>query len=826
MKKFKKILYSIITGKSIYIIIFILATVIYTLNSFLILRNEYQNFSSIEESKLPRLYMYAGEERINQLRAYNGDNVEGVANETLTIIPEDRILKVDIFDITNNINSINYEVRDKYSDALIERTQVGYIDKKDNFSQIILRIQNLIGRDQEYLLKIHLETGETSLYYYTTIVWLSESKVNDMINLAKDFVVKSFDYNEARSLIIYLERNDNADQNQLNEITLASQYSQITWEDTKMALASDIEYTLLDAKTYCYIINAEYITRSPNTQGNFDYYFNTNQYVFRFMDNKISVMKYTRTTEEYLDEKNLKIKDNKMYLGITNISKVKVVQSSDERYKAFTKQKEVFLYDEQNITLTKAFSFKDNEIKNFKNIYNKYDIKVLSVNEQGTIKILVYGYMNRGRDEGQIGVAIYSYNTMDNALYEDLFVPVYSFYEDMRCDIERLAYLNQKNILYIYFNNSIYAIDIDNKDMNIIVDNIINDQLTISFDQRFVSWEIKENDVTKSISIFDNEKDYQQIINANANEKIMTCGFVYTDLCYGIGEEGDIWFCNDRKIMDMVHTLRFFNALTGEQRSYVDETYYFQDFESFDNRIQYKKFIKEDKNYIVDTTDIIINTQFEEMKSLQNIKSEIDSIKKRIYYFEAKEKNINSIKVILPDLVSYQTVELANSKISLQTNYYYSYDNEKLVSKSLRLQKAVRDCRLKFGFVKYKGRTIWNRSNKPAYVFLKMPIEKQSDYTEELETLTNQIIEQDVFILFDASLMIPNDVEYYLAQHMPVTIFFKDGTYTMITSYNGKIYRTYNPIKKERIDLTYEDMNKLLKENGSNIVVALQKSRF
>ena len=52
---------------------------------------------------------------------------------------------------------------------------------------------------------------------------------------------------------------------------------------------------------------------------------------------------------------------------------------------------------------TCLFTFSDGSNEDVRADYKKHDVKVLSVTDEGNVDFLVYGYMNRGSYEGQMG---------------------------------------------------------------------------------------------------------------------------------------------------------------------------------------------------------------------------------------------------------------------------------------------------------------------------------------------------------------------------------------------------------------------------------------
>lgn len=82
---------------------------------------------------------------------------------------------------------------------------------------------------------------------------------------------------------------------------------------------------------------------------------------------------------------------------------------------------DIWSYNTATNKLVQVFSFrKQDAIQNFdarENI-SQHDFKIIRVEESGDIDFVVYGYMNRGEQEGQTGTAVYHYYSDQNVLEE------------------------------------------------------------------------------------------------------------------------------------------------------------------------------------------------------------------------------------------------------------------------------------------------------------------------------------------------------------------------------------------------------------------------
>ena len=73
--------------------------------------------------------------------------------------------------------------------------------------------------------------------------------------------------------------------------------------------------------------------------------------------------------------------------------------------------------------LTVIFSFYDKDNADRRTLYDNHGIKILDVDEGGNVKFAVYGYMNRGRHEGETGIQIISYDNSLNTIEEEVYIP-------------------------------------------------------------------------------------------------------------------------------------------------------------------------------------------------------------------------------------------------------------------------------------------------------------------------------------------------------------------------------------------------------------------
>ena len=77
----------------------------------------------------------------------------------------------------------------------------------------------------------------------------------------------------------------------------------------------------------------------------------------------------------------------------------------------------------------------------------KSKVKILDVEENGNVSFMVYGYMNRGTHEGEVGIEICYYSSLLNTIEEQIFIPYDKSSATLRADVEQLSYINKSHYL-------------------------------------------------------------------------------------------------------------------------------------------------------------------------------------------------------------------------------------------------------------------------------------------------------------------------------------------------------------------------------------------
>ena len=141
--------------------IFLAAAGIYFFTSLNNMEQSETVYTVMDAPELPVIEAELFEDQANRLVGYTQDMGNEVARDSLTILPEDRQLKLRLKYNTETPLSTSYEIRSLDKQRLVEKTEAGqWQTAEDGTEELTLPIQNLLTRGTEYLLHVTMDPRE------------------------------------------------------------------------------------------------------------------------------------------------------------------------------------------------------------------------------------------------------------------------------------------------------------------------------------------------------------------------------------------------------------------------------------------------------------------------------------------------------------------------------------------------------------------------------------------------------------------------------------------------------------------------------------------
>lgn len=406
------------------------------------------------EASLPAVSVEMFGRKTNPMAGYVQEVDNRAAGNSLTVLPEDRALAVLIEKGGEAVTGISYEIRTMDRERLIERTVLEQWEENGEELRVVLPIQNLLNREQEYLLRLDLNTEDHGIvHYYTRILWTENEGVSAMLDLAADFSARTFDYEQAKELTTYLETSPAEDNSSFGTATIRSSFSHLTWGDLGMQPAGQVQMTLKELDGIMSCVQLSYLAERKNGEDETEYYQVEENFTMKWNSLRIYLMDYDRQVNQIFQGKQTDYTGKRILLGITRDERVEVKKSPDGNVLAYRVNRDLWSYDQKEQRGARVFSFRSSDITDPRNYYGQHDVSILSVADSGDVDFLVYGYMNRGNHEGSMGIVGYHYDSGQNALEELYYIPYTGSYETLEDDLQQLVYRNEQGMLYLYVDS-------------------------------------------------------------------------------------------------------------------------------------------------------------------------------------------------------------------------------------------------------------------------------------------------------------------------------------------------------------------------------------
>lgn len=782
-------------------------------------REEIDQITNMSAPTLPTLYLNSFNENMNELHGYTQEMEANYMRDTITPLSSELTLPVIIKTYGEQIKKISYEVRSLDTSRLVEQTDVNDFEEGTDTISTTFDIKNLLEEDKEYILKINISTKTTeNINYYTRIMKNENLKVKEKLTFIKEFNQKTFDKEAAKDLVIYLESNSYGDNSNFNKVNINSKFEQVTWGslNIKQETFPIPEIKEIDKQTASVVL--DYIVSVQNENSVLEYYNVTEYYRVRYTQDRNYLLDFERTMNQMFDEENMVYKDNRLTLGIRG-QNIQYKENNNGTIVSFVQEGELYSINLSENKVAKIFSFK-NDIKDARENYDQYDIKILNVDDEGNVDFIVYGYMNCGNFEGQVGIDVFTYNGNTNTLEENVFIPSSRPYQILKESVNRFVYQNSQHKLFVDVDNTIYSIDLLERTYEELVSNINPDSYVISKDNHMIAWQNGEDTMSATkITIINLLSGQRNMVVVEEDERVLPIGFMDDDFIYGVAKAEDIFSDITGTTLFPMYCIRIQNNIGEIIDEYKPEGIYIVDAQIQNNVIKLTRATLDEAGYTYVSNDSIMNSlESEEGKTKANsIVSEIKQQQQQLVF--ATNLNSDEPTLIHPKQILVNEDIVLKLKITKsQQDKYYVYAKGQLQGVYRNISEAVIQADQLYGVVVDDNQEyIWERGNRLIRTTISQ-ITANKDITgnslatcldamlelegtnvdsaalmergENAVSILEQHIEGKIIELSNASL---SAALYYVSNGAPVIAKLSSGTRVLIVGYDELNISVMNP---------------------------------
>ena len=803
--------------------------------------------TNMAQASLPLVHIMTNGIPYNYLHGLKQEMDGSFFRDTITPLGTGRALTFVIDKYKNKIQEISFEVRSIDGTRLVERTEVSNYTEREDQIQATVTIKDLIDPHVEYNWILMLKVENETLRYYTRIID-GEYNTYGKLMFVKDFHDKTFDREQAKDLVTYLESNAKGDNTTLSRVDIHCSLKQITWADLNISQITKPQITISEIEEQTASIRMNY--RVQTIENRKKYYYNIVEfYRLRYTPDRTYLLDYERSMNQLFDPEADVYGGSKIMLGIRDTN-VQMMESDGGSNLAFVNENQLFCYHAADKKIAYLFSFYDGNDP--RSNYDNHDIKILNVDETENVRFMVYGYMNRGKHEGSIGVQVCEYNGMLNTVEELIFIPYNKAYATLKTDMEQLSFINRNGVFYIYLDGSILAINLLNLSCEEIAWNLQQGSFQVSNTNKMLVWQNSADayNCTKLILMNLNTGERQEIRTSGDN-RMLPLGFIGEDLIYGVAQYEDISIDFSGSVTFPMNTVYIQDEQGKILKTYQREGIYVTDALIENNLITLTRVAKsEDGSYNNISSDQIVNNLVDESGYNSSEVVVTQTYQKIVQLVLKNAIEAKKLKVTNPLQVLFEGSRELAVTVEKPISRYYVYGRYGIDGTYTHESEAINLAyNISGTVVNQNGDYIWKRTtrsvrNQIMAITGKQKTEGSTDLAVCLETIlefcgsiknvqpmldngktVKQILEENLsdVTALDLTGVSLDAILYYINQDIPVLVSLEDDHAMLVIGFNELNVVVMNPETGTVYKIGMNDATNLFRQNGNAFVTYFRK---
>lgn len=807
----------------------------------------------------PLVYMSVSGEQVNCLHGYKEEMDVAYMRDTITPLGSDRNMGIMVEKFGAEVTGASYQVRSSDGSRLIEETEITDMQESDNYLTAYFTVKDLIeeGREYNLILRLALSSGQ-NINYYTRILPAEDYHVAEKLKFVKKFHEDTFDKaGVEENLAMYLESNADGDNSSFSKVDIHSSWKQVTWGDLSVKRESEAIVDIKEMMQQTASFQLHYRVSIPYEEVASEYLV-TEYYRIRYTSDRIYLLDFERRMHQLFNERERVYNGNKISLGIQESDGVELIECDGGSIFAFVVGNRLFSYNVADNKLAVLFSFQNEDNNDRRSVYDKHALKVLNVDEAGNVQFVVYGYMNRGRHEGENGVQVNYYNSSQNMIEEQIFIPYKKSPELLKEEMNQVSFAGNGSRFYMMVDSSIYELNLSSRECRTIATNLNEDCFKVSADGKMLAWiEGGRQYAAEEMYFMNLMTGKHMTIEADYGECIQPLGFMGGDLIYGMADKEDINRDNSGRIFFPMHKIRIQDETETILKEYAEDNIYITDCAVQENQIMLYRVRKEtdevsgESVYAEETEDQIMYSRKADVgKNL--VETVIVDVMETLTQIAVKDDiDTDSLQLLTPREVLFEGEnEILLPQQEDMAKRYFVYTIYGLTGIYTEEAAAINAAYDAAGVVMDDtGNYVWYRGNRVTRNQI-MKItggEAATDITSQLAVCLNTIltfegVNRSTQYMLDSGMTtvdilqqnIPDiqvldltgctldAILYYTNQDIPVLTTLNDGRAMLITGFNELNIVVMDPADGTVYKIGMNDAAAMLEENGNRFITYMR----
>ncbi|RGT72847.1 hypothetical protein DWX08_08315 [Ruminococcus sp. AF18-22] len=767
---------------------------------------------------LPRVYFSVEGYKINTLFGYVEEMDITAMRDTITPLDAKDSLTLGIEKGKEKITQVKYEV---YS---LDGEEVYKTGKVEDFSaeEIQICLDSALGEDvQEAVLRMILVTEEREIYYYTRIERPDELSVKECLQFAQDFHDKTFDESKAEALSVYLEPDETSDNTTYQTVNIHSDIHHISWGELQPEITGEVEWSLKESNTVYTSVLAKYQVACKGESSEVETYNIKEFFRVRLSEGEMYLLDYNRSMNQVFDGTAKVLDQNGILLGITP-QDIAYETNNEDTMLAFVQERDLWLYNKEEDTFTQIFSFANKEGYDVRSRNDQHAVRVISMEEDGSMVFAVYGYMNQGGHEGEVGVAVYDYDSKKNAVEEKAFIPSTKSFAVAEDEFGKMVYYsNEQEVLYVLAGGTLYQIDLDKDKKAVLAEDLEEGQYIVSADGHLLAYQTNGSlNSALEIKVLDLSVGDSYTIEAKKGEAVRPLGFVAEDFIYGKIHPEDAGKSVAGDEIAPMYELEIRDTENRAVKNYASEDTFISDIIVEDNLVTINRVVKSGEVYHASSPDYITNNEERNDSGvvLETVATDLKETQMR-FTFE-KELKSQSPKILRANQVLKErpiTVSLSDKS---RQKKYYVYGVGELAAVYDKAGYAIQKAEQVSGVVISSDQSyVWEKGNRDLVYYTDAGTFKKEEGESSLEAceryMEQYAPEAEKMDLTGCTL---NQVLYVINKGCPVIALTDSSHAILLTGYSTTDVTYVDPNTGEENTVSVNDMEAMISGSGNTFI--------
>ncbi len=545
-------------------VIFIAALII---SSLVLNRGAEDEIVDMGAASLPRISFVVDGREVNTLFGYVNDMDVTAMRDTITPLEADGTLPMNLEADGNEISRIQYEV---YSLNGEETYKTGEVEEITPDEPMVMELGDALSDSvQEAVLKVILTSGDETISYYTRIEMPDEITASECLAFAQNFHTKAIEKGASEELSPYLEPGEESDNTTYQTVNIHSDITHIQWGELNPEVVGNVNWSIKESNSVYTSLLAKYQVNCEDDNGQLQTYNIKEFFRVRISGDTIYLLDYNRDMQQVFNAELRPVDENGIRFGIAS-GDIRYVTNGDDTAVAFVQERDLWLYEKDTNELLQVFSFANQEGSDERSRNDQHAVRIISLEDDGSMAFAVYGYMNRGTHEGEVGVGIYYFDIDSNAIEEKAFIPSTKSFAIAEDELGKMVYYNHgQEMLYVLADGTLYQINLENDEQNVLAEGLEEGQYAVSDDGHLMAYQTNGSLYTSTeIRVMNLTTGDENTIQASGSDGIRPLGFVNGDFIYGKINPDDAGATASGEEITPMYELEIRNADNETEASY------------------------------------------------------------------------------------------------------------------------------------------------------------------------------------------------------------------------------------------------------------------